>query len=87
MRTDKNRFTGFLRPPWMAGVRKTQEQLFRRPPGMAGVRKTQEQLFRRPPGMAEVRSAKPSVNEASFTGQVQEQFFRFNLRLSVCIGG
>ncbi len=31
---------------------------------------------RRPPGMAEVRSAKPSVNEASFTGQKQEQFFR-----------
>jgi type III pantothenate kinase len=30
----------------------------------------------RPPGMAEVRSAKPSVNEASFTGQTQEQFFR-----------
>jgi hypothetical protein len=26
--------------------------------------------------MAEVRSAKPSVNEASFTGQTQEQFFR-----------
>ncbi len=31
---------------------------------------------RRPPGMAEVRGAKPSVNEASFTGQKQEQFFR-----------
>jgi len=30
----------------MAGVRKTQEQLFRRPPGMAEVRKVQEQLFR-----------------------------------------
>ncbi|MEK7304485.1 MAG: type III pantothenate kinase [Pseudomonadota bacterium] len=30
----------------------------------------------RPPGMAEVRSAKPSVNEASFTGQTQEQVFR-----------
>ena len=30
----------------------------------------------RPPWMAEVRSAKPSVNEASFTGQTQEQFFR-----------
>jgi hypothetical protein len=53
MRTDKNRFTGFLQPP----------------------------------GMAEVRSTKPSVNEASFTGQTQEQFFRFNLRLFVCIGG
>jgi hypothetical protein len=32
---------------------------------------------RRPPWMAEVRSAKPSVNEASFTGQTQEQLFRF----------
>jgi len=28
----------------------------------------------RPPGMAEVPGAKPSVNEASFTGQTQEQF-------------
>jgi hypothetical protein len=27
-----------------------------------------------PPTAAEVRSAKPSVNEASFTGQTQEQF-------------
>ena len=27
----------------------------------------------RPPGMAEVPGAKPSVNEASFTGQTQEQ--------------
>ena len=32
---------------------------------------------RRPPWMAEVQSAKPSVNEAFFTGQTQEQFFRF----------
>jgi hypothetical protein len=30
----------------------------------------------RPPWMAEVPGAKPSVNEASFTGQAQEQFFR-----------
>jgi hypothetical protein len=28
----------------------------------------------RPPWMAEVPGAKPSVNEASFTGQTQEQF-------------
>jgi len=27
--------------------------------------------------MAEVRSAKPSVNEASYTGQTQDQFLRF----------
>jgi hypothetical protein len=62
MHTDKKRSTGFLRPPGMAEVRKTQEQFSGRPPWMAGV-----------PG------AKPSVNEASFTGQTQEQFFRFNL--------
>ena len=30
--------------------------------------------YRRPPWMAEVRSAEPSVNEASYTGQTQEQF-------------
>jgi hypothetical protein len=35
---------------------------------------------RRPPWMAEVRSAQPSVNEAFFTGQTQEQFFRFQHR-------
>jgi hypothetical protein len=33
--------------------------------------------------MAEVRSAKPSVNEASFTGQTQEQFFRHKNNHSV----
>jgi len=32
-------------------------------------------LFVRPPWMAEVQSAKPSVNEASFTGQTQERLF------------
>jgi len=37
---------GDRRPPGMAGVRETQEQLSRRPPGMAGVRETQEQFFR-----------------------------------------
>ena len=38
-------------------------------------------LHRRPPGIAEVQSAKPSVNEASFTGQTQERFFRETRRL------
>lgn len=44
-----------------------------RPPRTAGVRETQEQLSRRPPRTAGVQSAKPSVKEASFTGQTQEQ--------------
>ena len=43
---------------------------------MAEVPETQEQLSGRPPWMAEVPGAKPSVNEASFTGQTQGQFFR-----------
>jgi hypothetical protein len=32
-----------------------------------------------PSWMAEVRSAKPSVHEASFTGQTQEQLFRLRV--------
>jgi hypothetical protein len=43
---------------------------------MAEVRETQEQFF--PPTAMDGGSAgaKPSVNEASFTGQTQEQYFR-----------
>ena len=37
--------------------------------------------YRRPPWMAGVRSAKPSVNEASFTGQTQKRFFCETRRL------
>jgi hypothetical protein len=40
---------------------------------MAEVPETQEQFSGRPPRMAEVPGAKPSVNEASFTGQMPEQ--------------
>ena len=57
-----------------------------RPPWMAEVPKTQEQLFGRPPWMAEVPGAKPSVNEASFTGQTQEQLSGEQVALDMWIG-
>jgi len=49
----------------------------RRPPWMAAASGSCPHAALLHPWRAEVRSAKPSVNEASFTGQTQEQFFRF----------